>query len=195
MTQAYPLHWPQGFPRAKSRSPSKFKATVSSALDFVEEELRRFGNDTGKRVDALVISTNYSLSDRNPKDPGVAAYFRWDNIDVCIPADQYSRIEENLQAIARVIEAQRAILRHGGLNIVRAAFRGFAALPPPKGPDGQLERPWWMAMGFDSTPTLPEAEARYRELVKSSHPDRGGDAAQFNVITDAMRKAREELKP
>jgi hypothetical protein len=194
MTQAYPLLWPQGFPRAKSRSSSRFKATISSALDFVEDELRRFGNDTGKRVESLVISSNYSLTDRNPKDPGVGVYFRWDNIDVCIPADQYARIEENLQAVARVIEAQRAILRHGGLNIVRASFRGFASLPPPKGPDGQLERPWWMVLAFDAAPTLVDAEARYRELVKTKHPDRGGDPAEFNAVTDAIRKAREELR-
>lgn len=194
MTQAYPLIWPQGFPRAKSRLSSKFKATIPSALDFVEDELRRFGNDTSKRIEALVISSNYSLSDRNPKDPGVAVYFRWDNIDVCIPADQYARIEENLQAVARVVEAQRAILRHGGLNIVRASFRGFASLPPPTGADGQLERPWWLVMGFDRAPTLLEAEGRYRDLVKTAHPDRGGDPAKFNAITDAVRRAREELR-
>lgn len=194
MTQAYPLIWPQGFPRAKDRPSSKFKATIPSALDFVEDELRRFGNDTGKKIEGLVISSNYSLSDRIPKDPGVAVYFRWDNIDVCIPVDTYARIEENLQAVARVIEAQRTILRHGGLNIVRASFRGFASLPPPKGPDGQLAPPWWSVLGFQATPSLPEAEARYREMVKTAHPDRGGDPAKFNAVTDAMRQAREELR-
>ena len=35
-------------------------------------------------------------------------------------------------------------------------------------------------------------KARYRELVKIAHPDRGGDPARFNEITDAIRRTREE---
>lgn len=93
-----------------------------------------------------------------------------------------------------VLEAERTKLRHGGLNIVRTAFRGYAALPPPKGPDGQLAPPWWDVLGVPQGAALEAAEARYRELVKSEHPDRGGDPAKFNAITDAVRKAREEAR-
>ena len=92
-----------------------------------------------------------------------------------------------------MIEAERTKLRHGGLNIVRASFRGYANLPPPKGPDGQLAKPWWAELGFTEAPPLPDAENRYRELVKTHHPDRGGDAAKFNSVTDAIRNARIEL--
>lgn len=116
-----------------------------------------------------------------------------------LSADQLSdlpdtRIESNLQAVGRIIEAERTKLRHGGLNIVRAGFRGYASLPPPTGPDGQIAKPWWAELGFTDTPPLADAESRYRELVKTAHPDRDGDPAKFNAITDAIRNARIELK-
>lgn len=191
MTTAYPLHWPMGFPRTKAPQPSRFKTSLPGALGNVEDELRRFASDTGRKIENYTISSNFTLTDRNPKDGGVAVYLRWDGIDVCFPCDQYRKIEENVQAVAKVVEAHRAILRHGGLNIVRAAFRGFAALPPPKGPDGQLEAPWWQVMGFEQEPRdMALVDARYRELVKQHHPDRGGDPAAFNRITDAIRQAR-----
>lgn len=196
MTQAYPLHWPMGFPRTKGATASRFKVTVYQAVKNVRDELRRFGSDTGKRVENVVISSNVSLGNERPSDPGIAVYFRWDNMDACIAVDRYPTPADNLQGIFKVIEAERTKARHGGLNIVRATFRGFTALPPPKGPDGQLAAPWWLVLGFtdERSATLADAESRYRDLVKSTHPDRGGDAGKFAAVADAIRVARETLK-
>lgn len=194
MSVAYPLHWPTGMPRAKERTASRFKTSVSSAVNNVQEELRLFGKDTGRLVDNIIISSNVTLGSQRPADPGIAVYFRWDNIECCIAVDRYTLPEDNLQAIAKVIEADRSKLRHGGLNILRASFRGYAALPPPKGPDGQLAPPWRHVLGLSDGADLASAEAAYRTLVKTHHPDRGGDAAKFNQITDAIRQAREEYK-
>lgn len=194
MSQHWPLLWPQGFPRFHARTGSKFSTSVSGAIKNVMDELRRFGNDTAKPVTNIILSSNVTLTDQRPKDPGIAAYFRWDNIDCCIPIDRYYKVEDNLQAIARIIEAERTKLRHGGLNIVRAAFRGYAALPPPKDASGQIAAPWWQTLGFSgAAPTLEQAETAYRKQVKDHHPDKGGDAAKFNAITDAIRQARIEL--
>ena len=195
MTQAYPLHWPLGFPRTASPRQSLFKTSLASAAANVTDALRSFAKDSGKDIVNLIISSNTTLMSESPKDGGVAVYFRWDNMDCCIAVDRYRWPRENLQAIMHIVEAERTKLRHGGLNIVRASFRGFTALPPPVGPDGQLPKPWWSQLGFNDTPTLVEAETRYRELVKSEHPDRGGNAGKFNAIADAIRQAREELKP
>lgn len=198
MTTAYPLHWPIGYPRTKHPKVSKFSSSISAALKNVNDELRRFGNDTGKPVTGLVISSNVSLGTQRPTDTGIAVYFRWDGIDCCIAVDLYNKPECNLQAIAKVIEADRAKMRHGGLNIVRSSFRGYAALPPPKDPaSGQLAQPWRQVLfgSPEASASLPDVEARYRQLVKEAHPDRGGDAAAFNRITDAVRQAREELRP
>jgi len=194
MTVAYPLHWPPGFPRTVGRSWSKFRTGLEQAQNNVTKSLRTFSKESEKDIVNLVISSNVTMMITEPKDPGVAVYFRWDNIDCCIAVDRYPTPADNLQAIMHVIEAERVKLRHGGLNIVRAAFRGYAALPPPKGPEGQLAKPWWDILGVPEGSPVAVAEQRYRDLVKTVHPDRGGDPAQFNAITDAIRKARENGK-
>lgn len=189
MTQAYPLTWPEGMPRTPTRLSGRFNTSVVGAVRNVLDEMRRFGKDSGKEVKNIVLSSNVTLTDQRPTDPGVAAYFRWDGIDCCIAVDRYTKTEDNLQAIFRVIEAERTKLRHGGLNIVRAGFRGFAALPPPTGAAAQIKKPWRQILEVTGG-TIADAEARYRVLVKTHHPDKGGDAAKFNEITDAIRQAR-----
>ena len=195
MTQAYPLHWPLGFGRTKGGAYSKFRTGLDAAVQNVTKSLRAFANDGGKDVTNVVLSSNVTMMNQNPQDGGVALYFRWDNMDCCIAVDRYSSASANVQAIHHIIEAERVKLRHGGLNIVRATFRGFTALPPPKGPDGQLAAPWWMVLGLagERDATLADAEARYRALVKETHPDRGGDAGRFAAVSDAIRTARETL--
>ena len=194
MTTAYPLHWPLGTARNKTRVSSRFNTSTSGAVKNVMDELRRFGNDTGRRVENLVISSNVTLVVQKPADPGVACYFRWDNIDCCVAVDRYPTPADNLQAIAKVIEAERSKMRHGGLNIVRASFRGFAALPPPTDAAGQLAPPWWDILGLPQNAALPDVERRWRELVGTHHPDKGGDAAKFVQVTEAVRQAREALR-
>jgi len=194
MTQAYPLHWPLGFPRTQHAGNSQFRTSYDAAVANVTNSLRRFSQESRKDIVNLIISSNVTMMQDTPKDGGVAVYFRWDNMDCCIAVDRYRLPRENLQAIHHVIEAERTKLRHGGLNIVRTAFRGYAALPPPKGPDGQIAAPWWQTLGLPEGATLEQAEARWRELVKEHHPDRGGDPAKFNLATNAIRQAREEAR-
>ena len=191
MTQAYPLHWPMGFERTKGPSGKPFRQTVNTAASNLSDSLRLFGRDTGKGVTNLMVSSNVTLMEAEPRDPGVAVYFRWDGIDCCIAVDRYATPAQNLQAIVHVIEAERTKMRHGGLNIVRAAFRGYAALPPPKGADGQLAPPWWQALGLPEGANLEAAEAAFRRVAKEHHPDRGGDPAKFNLAVEAIRQARQ----
>lgn len=197
MTVSYPLQWPADFKRTPSPAPSQFKTSVTGAVKNVQDELRRFGVDSKLAVSNTVISSNVTLMDNRPKDGAVACYFRWDNMDCCIAVDKYHHPEENLQAITHIINAERTKLRHGGLNIVRASFRGFTALPPPPpNSAASIPKPWWYVLGFQNDQvTIGEAEELYRNLVKKYHPDRaGGDAIKFNQVADAIRQARELLK-
>ena len=190
MTQAYPLHWPEAWPRTKSPQASRFKTTLHRAIGNVEDELQRFANDSGKKIEGLVISSNFSLTERNPHDSGVAVYFTWDGIATCIAVDRYSKIEENLQAIFHCVEAERTKLRHGGLNLVRAAFRGYAALPPPG-----ASRPWRSVLGLGEGASLADAEAAFRRRSKERHPDKpGGSHEAMAELTAAMERARKELR-
>lgn len=187
MATAYPLAWPPTFPRSARRERSAFKTTLETALRNVEDSLRLFGKDSGKPVNAVVISSNYTLGVRSPADPGVAVYFAWEGLQVCIPVDRYDTLAANLQAIHHIIEARRVELRHGTLNLVRATFQGFAALPAPNA------TPWWQVLQVPETASLPEAEAAFRKLAAERHPDRGGsDAmmADLNRARDEARKVR-----
>src|SRR5262245_31126820 len=192
MTVAYPLQWPAGFTRTRTPEKGRFTSTLPGALNNVQDELRKFGKDSGKPVTALVISSNYTLGDERPNDAGVAVYFSWDGLPVCIPIDRYSTIAANLQAVAHVVSARRTELRHGTLALVRATFTGFAALPGPSTVDW---RKLLKVHGMDGTPStiLQMAEANYRQLAKSAHPDRGGSQAAMAELTSAIAAARREL--
>lgn len=192
MTQAYPLTWPEGWPRTRAPGKSQFKTSISAALNNVQDSLRRFGSDSGKKIEAVVISSNVTLGDQRPADCGVAVYFTWDGISTCIAVDRYAKVEENLQAIHHCIEAERTKLRHGGLNIVRAAFRGYAALPPPS----SSRRAWWEVLGVQQTAPLSLCETAYKNAAKRYHPDSAnGDSDKMAELNAAIAQARAEAKP
>lgn len=184
---AHPLSWPDGFPRTKQREDSRFDTSLFKALANVQDELARFAKDSQKKLDEIVISSNYSLTETRPADPGVAVYFTWDGERTCIPVDRYTLVEDNLQAIYRCIEAKRTMLRHGGINLVKAAFRGYAALPDPNALD------WREVLDYAGN-DIEEAKKRYRAAIRLAHPDRGGNDAQAARINAAMRLCEQELR-
>ena len=47
-------------------------------------------------------------------------------------------------------------------------------------------------LGLDDTATPGEVKSRWRELCMAHHPDRGGNAAEFNNINKAYKAAMEE---
>lgn len=176
--QAYPLSWPPNFPRAKSYEKGSFKASLTAALDNVQNSLKRFAADSAKKLDGIVISSNVALGIHRPTDPGVAVWFIWDGLQVCIPVDRYSTVEGNLQAIHHIIEARRTELRHGTLALVRATFHGFVALPAPE--------LWWQVLGLKGpNVTREEITHRHRRLISEHHPDNGGDTDQAARINRA----------
>ena len=139
----------------------------------------------------MVISSNVSLGAQKPADPGVAVWFSWDGMEVCIAVDRYTTVEANLQAIHYILEARRVEMRHGTLALVRASFSGFKALPAPKGSS------WREVLGFDGTvePTAQEIEAKYKHLASAAHPDRdGGSNEAMQRLNAARDAARNETK-
>jgi len=182
----YPLQWPAGFPKTSRRESSRFDTSLFKALENVKGALQKFGSDSGKKLSDIIISSNYSLSDTKPGEPGVAVYFTWDGERTCIPVDRYTLVEDNLQAIFHCIEAKRTMLRHGGVNLVKAAFRGYAALPNP---DAVNWRDVLDYRGFD----LAECKLAYRRAIGNAHPDKGGNDAQAAIVNKAWEMAQGEL--
>ena len=186
MTQAYPLVWPDAFPRATRREAGQFKTGLPAALENVQRSLRLFGSDSGRAVSNVVLSSNVSLGQSEPADPGIAVWFTWDGDQRCIAVDRYASPAANLQAIHHIIEARRVELRHGTLALVRASMRGFQALPAPG------STPWWQVLGVSETATIPAIEAAYRALAQKRHPDRPGGS--HDLMADLNRAKAEGLK-
>jgi len=189
--QAYPLHWPQGFPRCKAREYGRFKTSYDSALANVQRSLRMFAADSGKKIEHAIMSSNMNLLDKHPADPGVAVWFMWDGMQVCIPVDRYNSAAANLQAIHHIIEARRVELRHGTLSLVRATFQGFKALPAPPGSHWRdvLSLP---AQHFPRV-DAPMIETAFRNSAKRIHPDRGGSDEAMARLNAAREAALSEV--
>lgn len=195
MTQAYPLTWPDTMPRHKAREKGLFKTALPGALKNVQTSLTAFGRDSGKALSNLVISSNVTLGVTRPDDPGVAIWFVWDGLQVCIPVDRYSTVEANLQAIHHIIEARRVELRHGTLALVRATFTGFVALPSP---ESSRKRDWRdvLDLNADERSRVSKAiiEGRFRKLAVERHPDRhGGSHEAMSELNRARDEALKEI--
>lgn len=188
----FPLCWPEMTPRTppQKRQQSQFKTTLAKAVENVAGALRRFGADSGKPVANIVATTNIGgiqLAEKKDMDPGVAVWFDWDDAKRCIAVDRYRKPEENLQAIFHILEARRTEVRHGGIVIARTSFKGFLALPSPKGSH------WADVLGVSPGATAEEIEAAYRALARRAHPDAGGSPDEMAKINAARDRALAEV--
>jgi hypothetical protein len=186
---AHPLTWPPGFPRTKLRQASRFSTTLPKALGNVQASLRLFAKESERELANVVISSNVTLGADRPADSGVALWFRWDEMPICIAIDRYKTVEENLQAIHHIIEARRTELRHGTLHLVRATFTGFKALAPPKG-EG-----WRDILKLNGVNNIDSAaiEQAYKAQAREVHPDRGGSATDMAKLNAARVTALLEI--
>lgn len=207
MTVAYPLQWPAGWPRtpAGNRKQGQFSVAdrkahyvgrkpvnIETAISRVRDELERFGlRDRGDMIVSTNLQVNLSGLPRGnqgePADPGVAVYWQTPKSGMrVIAVDAYTRVADNIAAIAATLDAMRAIERHGGAQVLERAFTGFAALPSA-GP------PWWTVLGVRPDATADEIRAAYRQKAAERHPDSGGSEAamsELNVARDEALKAR-----
>jgi hypothetical protein len=166
-------------------------------------ELNRMGISRERASDDVVISTNLRLrldglpisSQAEPRDPGVAVYWRETLGGRKVMAiDIYDRVADNLAAVAATLDAMRAIERHGGAAILERAFTGFTALPAPI--IAGMKRPWRDVLGFpaDMTPRAELVNERYRSRASQAHPDKGGTNAEMAELNTARDEALKELQ-
>jgi hypothetical protein len=200
--EAYPLQWPVGRKRTESwrRDRAKFEVTFARARDNIVAEVGRLA---GRYPDPqIVISTNIALrrdglplaSQRQPDDPGVAVYFTYKKRQMSFACDRWQKIEHNMQAIAKTIEALRGIARWGTGDMLETAFSGFTALPPPSATapaQGRLKH--WRDVFGTAVHTREQLQEVYRRLAAAHHPDRGGDAALMAELNRAKMQALQEL--
>jgi len=198
MISAFPLCWPDGWPRTKSRRTSPYKVTTDAAITELLGGLRLMG------ARDIIISSNVPLrrdgtmyrgdhSDQRLGDPGVAVY--WDapnkngyTAPRVIPCDVWHTVRENVRALGLAIDYLRGLQRTGAGEILDRAFLGFARLPETTGG----ERSWWQVLGVERDADARYIRGVYRSLAAEHHPDKGGAAATMAQINDAFRQATAE---
>jgi hypothetical protein len=192
MTQAYPLQWPDGWPRTpegERRDRSPFKTTFDKARWELYRSLELLG------ATSCVISSHLPLRmDGKPRadaarmrlpDPGVAVYFSRDGKQLVIAQDRYPTCHDNLRSIGLAIEGLRTLERHGGGHIMERAFTGFVALSDRAHWREVLEYP----PGVDVS--LDDLNARYRAMARQAG---AFDQEQLRRLNAAISAAREELR-
>lgn len=174
--------------------------TIAQALSRLDREIRaftRYGKSWRIDPDRVIASTNLRVrrsdgepvsGQREPEDPGVAVYFELDGERRCIASDKWDRVADNIAGVAAAIGALRGLERWVNDANVRAAFKGFAALPDPNRVD------WRAIFGLkNGDATVANVEAAYRRLAVERHPDRGGSDAAMADLNRARDQARAEL--
>lgn len=208
MTVAWPDGWPrtplgrQRYGQFHSTGPTswggrgKTSLTIAQAISRVQDEVRRMGG-SHLRIDTDLQMRNDGLprsGQRAPDDPGAVVSFRLPgNKPVVLPCDRYTKVEQNLAAIAATLEAKRAIERHGVSTLDRE-FEGYRALPPggsAPAPTVPARSPWDVLGVLPGTdPTT--CEIIYKAKARTAHPDiTGGSASAMLELNQAIAAIRE----
>lgn len=196
MTEAFPLQWPDGWPRTPAIEVQWSLAGGRRHTQSWNTVLRRLRDELW-RLDAnnIVISTNQPIrKDGEPyaatrliDDPGAAVYFELNGRAMVMAQDRYELLLDNLRSLALAIEGLRQTERHGGAHMMERAFAGFEALPPPM----TGGRPWYDVLGVAPDAPRAEIEAAWRAKARECHPDAGGDHETMAAVNAAYEQAKE----
>ena len=194
---SYPLAWPTGRPRTTNRQDAKFGVrSIDTATRELARELSRMGIPDYRFIlssNLILRMDGYPRSNQpNPIDPGVAVYFTLKGRKIVMACDKWRKVEDNLWAIVKNIEATRGITRWGAGELEQA-FAGYAALPGPA-----PKRNWKEVFGIQANALdannpfgLSAVLEIYRTMAKTCHPDMpSGSHAKMAELNDAMEEAR-----
>lgn len=209
-TTRYPLSWPAGWKRTtpSARQRADFSRVVKQ-LDPATGHTRRAGSRPLTVYDALqritreltllgavdeTLSTNVAVridglprsGQAEPTDPGAAVYFKLAGKPTVLACDRWTRVADNIAAIAQHIDALRRIDRYG-VGTLAQAFAGYAALPP-------AAEEWWVVLGVSPNASLEGVEIAFRELARAAHPDAGGSHDAMARLNRARGEARRQLE-
>jgi hypothetical protein len=194
MTEAFPLQWPEGWPRTPNwrRGASRFGKNLGfGEIRKLQAELRLLG------ARSVVISSNVPLrndglpyasqASKRYDDPGVAIYYTLKGKQLSMARDRYNTPWENIRSLTLTISAIRSIERHGGSDMMERAFSGFVAIAPP-----DWKKPWREVFGIKPD-WRGDITQLYREKARNRHPDAGGDDTLMAELNVAYEEAKREL--
>ena len=158
---------------------------MAQARSDLQAELDRLG------ATGILLSTNVELNlngmprgDRaRPFDVGVAVYFQLKGRDTVLACDRWTRVEDNIVAIAKHIDALRGQERWG-VGSIEQAFTGYQALPAPV-----AKRHWTSVLGIGEHASLDDINVAYRAAARAAGTDQD-KLLEANMARDEALAAR-----
>lgn len=186
------LDWPPEFDRTPAGErepyPHGFRVTRSQAFDNILDELRKMDArnvqlDTGAEHQKRNPNKPYANSDFD--DPGVVVRFERDGQQFAIPCDRWDNPRDNAQAIARYLDAKRALERYG-VSTIESEYDTHALPPGDEDSDAVVAREPPHEV-LDVSPDAPPevVKAAYKARAKTAHPDNGGSDEEFKRVEQA----------
>ena len=98
----------------------------------------------------------------------MAIYFSLNGDSMVMARDAFMRGEENIRSLAMAVEALRQLERHGGGTMLKRAFSGFVALPPPDAMTTPAQRAWWLVLGLDGGANAEAIQAAWKARIRTA---------------------------
>jgi hypothetical protein len=197
--EAYPLSWPDRWPKPQYRYRARFTATrnetrtygqntsiwrvkvarsIETAREVLFAELNRLGasgiilsSNLRVRKDGLPISAQ-----AQPADPSIAVYFTLKNKPHVLACGKWDRAQDNIWAIAKHVEALRGQERWG-VGSIEQAFRGYTAIP-----ETTSGFSWWEVLGVAMNASAEQVRIAYYNKAKLYHPDSGTEPNHEKMV-------------
>lgn len=172
--------WPGA--HSSHRRTSQFSAPWDATIDLLERELSHLGAklvvlQIAISEDDLRIDGKLRAAAR-PSHPGVVLAFQSKFGPLKYASDEFLSWRDNLRAIALSMEALRKVDRYG-VSKRGEQYMGWRAIPASTDP-------------ADAIQTREQAEAilaqfggDWKAAVRATHPDSGGDEAEFRKVMRA----------
>jgi hypothetical protein len=181
--------WPGELTRNRARS--NFASSLSSTMDTLRRELTMLGARNARMQIAIAPEAfrldGYPRATAKPEHPGIILTLDSKHGPLSYPCDTFLTWQDNLRAIALALEALRKVDRYG---VTRRGeqYRGFLAIEATAMPAGfgSVDEAWTFILdrgGYDRDET--RVSGRIRDAKRSTHPDLGGRAEDFQRVTAA----------
>ena len=193
------LDWPAGFERtapAERERNRSFEATLGATTKALATEMDRMDVDAwrGEIANAHTKSNGLPLHNANPDDPGFV--LRWtDDEQFAVACDASPKLRDNVRYVLKWVHETRMRSQRP----VKTGDSEFAAARLPPGDDEEVvvagsatKQPPHEVLGVDPSASEKVIKSVARARKAETHPDSGGDQAEFQRVKEAEKAMLED---